>query len=104
MKRIVSILSIAFVALFLFGNCAEDSVEKDALKLAKLACEYVNLEQQYYNGDESESLLEKIDEIDRKGQELSQMLQEKYQDDPVAMERFNEIFENSIMECMPEEY
>ena len=100
MKNLFKIFGTFFIALLLLSNCTNDSVERDAKKLAKLACEFVKLEQQYLDGDES--ILEKLEALDKEGESLSEMLMNKYEDDQEAQDRFNEVFEDEMKKCKNE--
>ncbi|MFO8021828.1 MAG: hypothetical protein R6U65_05115 [Perlabentimonas sp.] len=101
MKNLFKIFGAIFIAIFLLSSCTTDSVESDAKKLAKLACEFVKLEQQYLEGDES--ILEKLEVLDEEGESLSEILMKKYEEDQEAQDRFNEVFEEEMKRCMEEE-
>ncbi|MFP4555512.1 MAG: hypothetical protein ACLFNU_01465 [Bacteroidales bacterium] len=101
MKNLANIFGAIIIAIFLFSGCSSDSVESDAKKLAKLACEFVKLEQQYLDGDES--ILDKLEALDEEGENLSEVFMHKYEDDQEAQDRFNKIFEEEMMKCMEEE-
>lgn len=76
MKKLSIVFSSLMTASILFVGCGNNSMEKDAKRLARMYCENQHLLQEIVNGNES--ALERSENLVKESKALSEELMEKY--------------------------
>jgi hypothetical protein len=96
MKRIMTIVGIMTISLFLMTGCGNNSIEKDAKRVAELQCKAQKLMTQATSGDIS--ILAESQKLGAEAASLQKELEGKYTSDS-DKEKFTQALLKEMSNC-----